>query len=558
MTAVSAWIVDPQGRPVPGVDVLLTAQGWRGQRWAARSDARGRATFEVPPVAMRGGGRWTVALPGGGASRSGRMDEALILTVPSRPSDPRHQLPMPTQLMSSQPGRGPVPPPPRPQGRQARNESYMCPPRPLAWFCDSTNVAEYLACACPSGDPGCLAFAETQFLTRQALAQQQLACPLPGLGALMQPPNLALIATTCFEPAPAFGQPCRQAPCPACGPGMECVQGICCSPGACPPPGMLPGQPCTAAVDGCGRRCRPCAPGLTCINGRCCGPQTCPATAPTAGAPCSSVTDGCGNDCRACGPGLACNPASNTCCPQNGTPVGAQPLPGCPCTPTSQLNPATNTCCPQNGTPVGAQPLPGCPCAQNSTLSPVTNTCCPNQGAALGQTPLAGCPCGQGLVSNGIGPCCPQNQGVGSACNAGCPCPAPMQCINGQCCFQSGNGIVQSIPYNDKTKGPFKPKGTPTSVWVLDKHGFGSGALVTAVANGKIGSAQPCGHQGCSACPPGESCFRVVRHLDAVPEVSAGWELGGGAWEATNCTANKPCISACMCMGPAGPGIAQC
>ena len=88
MTAVSAWIVDPQGRPVPGVDVLLTAQGWRGQRWAARSDARGRATFEVPPVAMRGGGRWTVALPGGGVQADLDLKTPLRLVVPARAPAP--------------------------------------------------------------------------------------------------------------------------------------------------------------------------------------------------------------------------------------------------------------------------------------------------------------------------------------------------------------------------------------------------------------------------------------------------------------------------------------
>ena len=63
MRAVSAWIVDPQGRPVPGVDVLLTAQGWRGQRWAARSDADGRATFELPSAALRGAGTWHATVP---------------------------------------------------------------------------------------------------------------------------------------------------------------------------------------------------------------------------------------------------------------------------------------------------------------------------------------------------------------------------------------------------------------------------------------------------------------------------------------------------------------
>jgi len=175
MSTVAAWIVDPQGRAVPGVDVELTAQGWRGQRRWGRSDQRGAVRFAVPPVAVRGGGRWTVAVPGVGASRSGRMDETLILTVPSRPSDPRHQLPRAMQFMPNRPGPGPVPPPPRPQGMQGQSEPYMCPPRPLAWFCDGTNLAEYLACACPAGDPGCLTFAEAQFKTRQTLAQQQLA-----------------------------------------------------------------------------------------------------------------------------------------------------------------------------------------------------------------------------------------------------------------------------------------------------------------------------------------------------------------------------------------------
>ena len=81
MTAVSAWIVDPQGRPVPGVDVLLTAQGWRGQRWAARSDARGRATFELPPMNARSAGTLTASVPSLGVERSGRLGEVLLVTV---------------------------------------------------------------------------------------------------------------------------------------------------------------------------------------------------------------------------------------------------------------------------------------------------------------------------------------------------------------------------------------------------------------------------------------------------------------------------------------------
>ena len=66
MTTVSAWIVDPQGRAVPGVDVELTAQGWRGQRWAGRSDARGQVSIVLPNAALRNAGQWIAYVPSSG------------------------------------------------------------------------------------------------------------------------------------------------------------------------------------------------------------------------------------------------------------------------------------------------------------------------------------------------------------------------------------------------------------------------------------------------------------------------------------------------------------
>jgi hypothetical protein len=88
MSTVAAWIVDPQGRAVPGVDVELTAQGWRGQRWWGRSDQRGAVRFDVPPMALRGGGRWTVAVPGIGARAVGDLKTPLRLVVPVRTAAP--------------------------------------------------------------------------------------------------------------------------------------------------------------------------------------------------------------------------------------------------------------------------------------------------------------------------------------------------------------------------------------------------------------------------------------------------------------------------------------
>ncbi len=119
MTAVSAWIVDPQGRPVPGVDVLLTAQGWRGQRWAARSDARGQATFEVPPMNARSAGMLTASVPSLGAERSGRLGEVLLVTAPFHRPRGHEQHAAETgsgsRPLLRRPSAPPPPPPPRSQ-----------------------------------------------------------------------------------------------------------------------------------------------------------------------------------------------------------------------------------------------------------------------------------------------------------------------------------------------------------------------------------------------------------------------------------------------------------
>ena len=479
MTAVSAWIVDPQGRPVPGVDVLITAQGWRGQRWAARSDARGRATFELPPMNARSAGTLTASVPALGVERSGRLGEVLLVTVAgaTRPRLPEQAMGRAASAAVSHPQVD------RAAWAQAQQPAF--PPQPLP---RSSHHGQDFELQRANG------------------------------------PDWANILKMCLQPVPAKGQPCRKPPCPACGPGMQCLDGRCCTQESCPKPPTKPGQPCVVARDGCNRRCRGCGKGLTCVNGICCGPGACPATAPGHGTKCSTAKDGCGNPCRQCAPGLSCQAGS---------------------------------CCLSNGYPIGATPPGDCPCGAGRKLHKNSNTCCPEQDAGFGQVPIGQCPCQNGMVQNATGQCCPQNPTVGSQCSLDCPCPAPMTCDNGVCCLV-GSSIINTIPYNDFEKKPYNPLGKSDNVWLLDSHALGQGDLAKAFDNGTLGSAQPCGVSGCGSCPPGESCYRVVRHPEGATGITNGWQPGGGDWEASQCTSEKPCLVACMCMGPDGPGKAPC
>ena len=193
---------------------------------------------------------------------------------------------------------------------------------------------------------------------------------------------------------------------------------------------------------------------------------------------------------------------------------------------------------------------PGTPCCPQcqSSLQCSNGTCCaPPPYPSLGQQALAGCPCAQGLARDpATGACCPQSMTFGSPCTPQCPCPAPMQCVDGACCWPQGTSLPQGQPYNDLTKQVWNPK-SPLQPLFLD---------FKAISGGTTEGHVPCSASGqCISCPAGESCRKMVRALDWELSKNEAWIGADPAHVAEKCSTPNGCVFACMC-GKTTTGVA--
>lgn len=121
----------------------------------------------------------------------------------------------------------------------------------------------------------------------------------------------------------------------------------------------------------------------------------------------------------------------------------------------------------------GNQPNPGSfgqPCAPGSP-------CCPQ--------------CLAPLACNGQGNCCPTPMVAGSPCSTSCPCPAPMQCVSGQCQMPCPNPMVEGSPCNAQC---------PCPQGMVCKDGF------CCLQNGWPCDPFSASPAPCKQCPNGSSC----------------------------------------------------